>query len=162
MLTPLIPDRFKKFRITVPFDRSILKLYFHTFLRSLHSEHGSEYFRLFASTCVADCNTGVTTKDKNFPEVLHHIPYFFKGFLLANNHFSSLLFVLPCLHTASHTGEGPSLRIPSVNAVPISAHFGPIAAERLYISRRAGSIPIVNNNFFTYWTLFAAYVLPSR
>jgi hypothetical protein len=108
------------------------------------------------------CNTGVTTKDKNFPEILYHIPYFFKGFLLANNHFSSLLFILLRLHTASQMGEGPSLRILSVNSVQISAHFGPIAAERLYISRRAGSIPTVDSNCFAYLTLLAAYVLPSR
>jgi hypothetical protein len=38
-------------------------------------------------------------------------------------------------------GEGPSLLIFSVNSEQNPAHIGPIAAERLNISRRAGSMP---------------------
>src|SRR4030042_1409863 len=85
-----------------------------------------------------------------------------KGFCLPTIISLYSLLILLRLHTASHIGEGPSLRILSVNSVQISAHFGPIAAERLYISRRAGSIPTVNSNFFAYLILLAAYVLPSR
>jgi microcystin degradation protein MlrC len=53
-------------------------------------------------------------------------------------------------------GEGPRLRILSVKSVHIWAHFGPIAAERLYISSREGSIFTSDNNFFACLTLFAA------
>lgn len=59
-------------------------------------------------------------------------------------------------------GEGPSLRIFSVNCVQISAHLGPMAADRLYISRRAGSMFSFASRFFTYAMRRAANVLPSR
>ncbi len=48
------------------FDCSMLNLHFHTFLRSLHPEHGSEYLRLFASSRMTDCNTGIAAEYKNF------------------------------------------------------------------------------------------------
>lgn len=53
-------------------------------------------------------------------------------------------------------------RIFSVNSVQISAHFGPMAAERLYISTRAGSMPTAGSSFRTYSILWAANLLPSR
>lgn len=59
-------------------------------------------------------------------------------------------------------GEVPSLRIFSVNCVHISAHFGPMAADRLYISRRAGSIFSFASSFFTYSMRRAENALPSR
>ena len=58
--------------------------------------------------------------------------------------------------------RGPEARIFSMNCVQISAQRGPCAAERLNISRRAGSMPSVVNSFFTYRILLAANALPSR
>jgi hypothetical protein len=46
-------------------------------------------------------------------------------------------------------GEGPSFRTFSTNSLHISAHLGPCAAERLYISRRAGSMPIFFSSVLT-------------
>jgi hypothetical protein len=50
----------------------------------------------------------------------------------------------------------------SVNCVQISAHRGPMAAERLNISTRWGSIPILPSRVFTWSILRAANLLPSR
>lgn len=50
----------------------------------------------------------------------------------------------------------------SVNVVQISAHLGPCAAERLYISILSGSMPTFDSSFFAYSILRAANLLPSR
>jgi len=49
-----------------------------------------------------------------------------------------------------------------VNSVQISAHRGPIAAERLYISSLSGSILTMGKSVLIYSTLFFAFVFPSR
>jgi len=59
-------------------------------------------------------------------------------------------------------GDGPIFLIFSVNVVQISAHLGPWAADRLYISILAGSIPTVARSFLAYSILRAANLLPSR
>lgn len=50
----------------------------------------------------------------------------------------------------------------SVKVVQISAHRGPCAADRLYISILAGSMPTFARSFFAYSILRAANLLPSR
>jgi hypothetical protein len=59
-------------------------------------------------------------------------------------------------------GDGPSVAIFSENSVQISAHLGPIAAERLYISILSGSMPTFGNRVFRYSIRFLAFVFPSR
>jgi hypothetical protein len=45
-------------------------------------------------------------------------------------------------------GDGPIFLIFSVKFEQISAHFGPMAADRLYISTLAGSMPTFARSFF--------------
>ena len=59
-------------------------------------------------------------------------------------------------------GDGPMFLIFSVKLVQISAHLGPCAAERLYISILAWSMPTFVRSFFVYSILRAANLLPSR
>jgi len=59
-------------------------------------------------------------------------------------------------------GDGPICFIFSVNWVQISAHLGPMAADRLYISILAGSMPTFAKSFLAYSILRAANLLPSR
>lgn len=69
-------------------------------------------------------------------------------------------FVSLCF--ANQIGDGPMFLIFSVNVVQISAHLGPWAADRLYISILAGSIVSLARSFFTYSILRAENLLPSR
>ena len=59
-------------------------------------------------------------------------------------------------------GDGPIVLIFSVKSVQISAHFGPMAADRLYIPILAESMPTFARSFFAYSILRAANLLPSR
>jgi len=59
-------------------------------------------------------------------------------------------------------GDGPIFLTFSVKFVHISAHLGPMAADRLYISTLAGSIPTFARSVFAYSILRAANLLPSR
>src|SRR5208337_2840180 len=144
------------------FNPGMLDFHGHAFFCGLYPEHGGKYLGLFASACMADRNAGIATIDKHSLKSLDHIPYFFKRLLFADNHCCSLLFDPFRLHTANQTGDGPSSRILAVNSVHISAHLGPIAADRLYISKRAGSMPSLDNRFFKYLMRRAALELPSR
>ncbi len=70
---------------------------------------------------------------------------------------SHLLFL-----RASPMGEGPRARMRSVKSRQISAQRGPIAAERLNISTRSGSILTLWRSFFRSATRFLAFTFPSR
>src|SRR5208283_1938686 len=154
--------RLKIFGLAMPFYPRMLDFHWHALFCGLYSEHGGKYLGFFSTACMADRHTSVASINKHFFKTLDHIPYFFKRLLFADNHCCSLLFDPFCLHITNQTGDGPSVRILAVNSVQISAHLGPMAADRLYISKRAGSMANLDNRFFKYLILRAAYVLPSR
>jgi hypothetical protein len=149
------------------------KLYVSTILRRLHPQEGGENLRLLGAALVADSNTGVAAENQNFPVAADRSPYFFKRFLFSYYHclriplclFYKIVITLINSLSLSHCQpdrRGPHLFYRSVNSVQISAHRGPMAADRLNISNRSGSMLTWASSFRRCSILFFALVFPSR
>jgi hypothetical protein len=152
---------FKEFVLALALDSAVLYLDIRTFLGCTHSQQRGKNLGLLVTSLVTHGHTGVAAENQDFLIAGNHFPNVVNGFLLAHNHGVASPFRF-APRKAAAMGEGPSILIFSVNWVQISAHRGPIAAERLNISTLAGSMRMLSSSLAIRFTRFLACVFPSR